>query len=129
MAHSVEQESRGWTQRKKARRKMRKVRFSIIMKNKVLQKSYMKVGGQEVATSRNGASEDVGSACGEDGKRKKVGLKSIETLPENRFWNEVGCRRSFLTLVVRMKVSAMLVTRRKVQKSTGSTIAQNGTRS
>ena len=44
MADSVEQESRGWTQKKKARRKMRKVRFSIAKKNKVFQRSYMKVG-------------------------------------------------------------------------------------
>ena len=61
-------------------------------------------------------------------KQKKTCQKSIEMWPENWFWKEVGCRRSFSTLVGRMKVNAKLVTKRKVQKSTGSTIAQNGTR-
>ena len=40
-----------------------------------------------------------------------------------------GCRRDFSTFIGRMTVSVKLVTKRKAQKSTGSTIAHNGTRS
>ena len=60
-------------------------------------------------------------------KQRKSGLKNIETLPENWSWKEAGCRKDSSTLVGRMKVSAKLVTRRKAQRSTGFTIAQNGT--
>ena len=42
---------------------------------------------------------------------------------------EAGCRKDSSTLVGRMKVNAKPDTRRKAQKSTGSTIAQNGTKS
>ena len=42
---------------------------------------------------------------------------------------EDGCRRSSTTSVDRTKVSAKHVIRRKAQKSTGFTIAQNGTNS
>ena len=58
-------------------------------------------------------------------KRRKTGLKSIATW----FWKDVGCREDSSTLVGEMKVSAKHVTRRKAQRSTGSTTAQNGTRS
>ena len=44
-------------------------------------------------------------------------------------WKEAVCRNDSSTKVGRMKVSAKPVTRRKVQKNTGSTIAQNGTNS
>ena len=44
--------------------------------------------------------------------------KSIETLPENWFWKEAGCREDPSTLVGRMKVNAKNVARRKAQKST-----------
>ena len=50
-------------------------------------------------------------------------------VPENWFWKELGCRRNSWTLVGQVKVNVKLVTRRKAQKSTGSTIAQNGTSS
>ena len=40
-----------------------------------------------------------------------------------------GSRKDYSTLVGQMKASAKRVTKRKAQKSTGSTIAQNGTRS
>ena len=59
----------------------------------------------------------------------KSGLKNIETLPENCFWKEAGCRQDSSTLVGQMKVNVKLVTRRKAQKSTGFTVAENGTRS
>ena len=45
----------------------------------------------------------------------------------NYFWKEDGCRIDFSTLVGGMRVSAKTVTRKKAQKSTGSTIVQNGT--
>ena len=38
------------------------------------------------------------------------------------FWKEAGCRKDFSTLVGQMKANAKLVTKRKVQKSTDSTI-------
>ena len=41
---------------------------------------------------------------------------------------KAGCSKDSSTLVGRMKVNAKLVTRRNAQTSTGSTIAQNGTR-
>ena len=45
----------------------------------------------------------------------------------NCFWKEAaGCSKDFSTLVGRMKVSVKLVTKKKAQKSTDSTIAQNG---
>ena len=50
-------------------------------------------------------------------------------LQDNWFWKDVGCREDSSTLVGEMKVSAKHVTRRKAQRSTGSTTAQNGTRS
>ena len=50
-------------------------------------------------------------------------------LPENWFWKEVGCRKHSSTLVGQMKANVKLDTKRKVQKITGSTIVQNGTRS
>ena len=62
-------------------------------------------------------------------KQTKSGLERIETLPGNWFWKEAGCRKDSSTLVGRMEVNATPVTRRKAQKSTGFTIAQNGTRS
>ena len=43
-------------------------------------------------------------------------------------WRKAGCRRNSSTSGGRMKVGAKLVTRRKAQKITGSTIAQNGTK-
>ena len=39
---------------------------------------------------------------------------------------EAGCSKDFSTLVGRMKVSVKLVTKKNAQKSTDSTIAQNG---
>ena len=60
-------------------------------------------------------------------KDRRNGQKSIEAWREN--WKEAGCSKDSSTLVGRMKVNAKLVTRRKAQKSTGSAIAQNGTRS
>ena len=50
-------------------------------------------------------------------------------LPESWFWKEVGCRKDSSTLVGQMKANVKLDTKRKVQKITGSTIVQNGTRS
>ena len=41
------------------------------MKNRVFQKSNMKVGGQEVAENGCGASEDVESGCSGDGFYRK----------------------------------------------------------
>ena len=55
-----------------------------------------------------------------DGERKN-GLKSIDAWPGNWYWKEAGCRRDSSTLAGRMRVSAKPVTRRKAQKSTGST--------
>ena len=56
-------------------------------------------------------------------------LKSIETWPEeNWFWKEAGCRTNSSTLDGRTKDSVKLVTKRKAQKNTGSTTAQNSTR-
>ena len=48
---------------------------------------------------------------------------------ESCFWKMAGSSNDFSTLVGRMKVKVKPVTKRKAQKSTGSTIAQNGTRS
>ena len=45
---------------------------------------------------------------------------------EDCSWKEAGCSKDFSTLVGRMKVNAKLVTRRKAQKNTFSTTAQNG---
>ena len=56
----------------------------------------------------------------------KRGLKNIEAWQESCFWKEPGCRNDFSTLADRMKARVKPVTRRKVQKSMGSTIAQNG---
>ena len=47
------------------------------------QKSYMKVGGQEVVTSGYGASKDVESACSWDGSKGKV-----------KFWEADGSSRA-----------------------------------
>ena len=69
--------------------------------------------------------------CGiaaQENKRRLV-RKASQGGQKIAFGMKVRCRRSFLTLVGRMRVNAKLVTRRKVQKSMGSTIAQNGTRS
>ena len=71
----------------------------------------------------------AGSGVGAQKRRKKSGLKSIETLPENLFWKVDGCRNHSSTLVGRTKVSAKLATRRKALKSTGSTTARDGTNS
>ena len=49
--------------------------------------------------------------------------------PENWFWKDAGCREDSSTWVGQMKVSAKHVTKRKAQKSAGSTIAKKGTRS
>ena len=62
-------------------------------------------------------------------RRRKSGLKSIAALPEICFCKEAGCRNDPSTLVGRMQGSAKLATRRKALKSTGSTTAQDGTRS
>ena len=62
-------------------------------------------------------------------RQRKGGLTSIATPPANRCWKEGGFRKDFSILVGQMKVSAKHVTKRKAQKSSGSTIAQNGTRS
>ena len=53
--------------KEKARRMKCSVRFSLIKKKKVFQKSYMKVGCQEVVASGCGATKNVESACSEDG--------------------------------------------------------------
>ena len=50
-------------------------------------------------------------------------------LQENYICSEAGCRKDFSTLVGRMKVNAEPATRRKTQKSTGSTTTQNGAKS
>ena len=73
--------------------------------------------------------EGAGFGLAAKEKQRKGGLKSIETLPENWVWNEAGCRRHSSTMVGQMKVNAKLATRRKAQKSTGSTTFQNGTKS
>ena len=52
--------------KEKARRKKRKVRFSIIKKNKGLSEELHEDWGQEVAASGYGASKDVESACSGD---------------------------------------------------------------
>ena len=61
--------------------------------------------------------------------RSKIGLKSIGMLRGRYFWKEAECRKDSSTLVGQMKVSAKHATRRKAQKSTGSTTAQDCTRS
>ena len=58
----------------------------------------------------------------------KNGLKNIDMLRGSYFWKEAAENDSS-TLVGRMNTSAKPVTRRKAQKSTGSTTAQNGTNS
>ena len=45
------------------------------------------------------------------------------------FWKEAVCRKDFSTLVGQMKVNVKLVTKRKVQKSTGFAIVQVGMKS
>ena len=62
-------------------------------------------------------------------RRRKYGLKDIEKLQENYFRKEARRRKDSSTSVGRRKVNAKPITRRKAQKSTGSTIAQNGTKS
>ena len=57
--------------KEKARRKKCKVRFSLIKKNEVFQKSCTKVGGQEAAASGYGASKNTGSVCCGDGSQGK----------------------------------------------------------
>ena len=54
------------------RRKKCKFRFSLIKKNQAFQKNYMKVGGQEFATSWYGSS-------------KNVGAHAVEMAPRERF--------------------------------------------
>ena len=58
-----------------------------------------------------------------------IGMTSIVMLRGSYLWKVVGCRNDSSTLVGRMKESAKLATRMKAQKSTGSTIVQNGTKS
>ena len=71
----------------------------------------------------------AGSGVAPQEKRRKIGLKNIDMLPQNWFWNEVGCRRNSSTLVGQMKVNVKLATRRKAQKSTGSTVVRVGMKS
>ena len=56
-------------------------------------------------------------------------MTDIAIQPESWFWKEVRFRKDSSVVVGQMKVSAKHVTMRKAQKSTGCTIAQNGTRS
>ena len=60
-------------------------------------------------------------------KTKEDWTEQHRSVARKWFWKEVGCRRNSSTQVGRMKVSAKHVTRRKAQKSTGSTTAENGT--
>ena len=62
----------------KATRKKCKVRFSLIKKNKVFQKSYMKVEGQEVSTSGYGTSENVESACSRNCTHRKIKIEEAD---------------------------------------------------
>ena len=57
--------------KEKARRKKCKVRFSLIKKNKAFQKSYMKVGRQEVVEDY-GTSKSVESACSGVGPYRNI---------------------------------------------------------
>ena len=65
--------------------------------------------------------------CGRRGM--KIGLKNIEMLRRSYCCKDAGCRNDSSTKVGRMKVSAKPDTRKKEQRSTGSTTAQNGTKS
>ena len=59
----------------KSRRKKCKVRFSLIKKNKPVQKSYIKVSGEKIVTSGYGAS---GSTCSGDGSYRKTKIEEAD---------------------------------------------------
>ena len=61
-----------------------------------------------------------------EGKQRRSGLTSIVMSQGSWFWKEVECRKDSSTLAGQMNANAKPVTKRKVQKSTGFTIVQDG---
>ena len=62
-------------------------------------------------------------------KMMEIGLRSIAMCPGRSFWRVDGRRRDSSILDGRMSVNVKLARKRKEQKSTGYTTAQNGTKS
>ena len=54
------------------------MRFSLIKKYEAFQQNFMKVGGQEVATSKYGANKDLGSSCSGDSSHGKVKIEETD---------------------------------------------------
>ena len=73
-----------------------------------------------VRRTEGGYLAGAGSGLAAKENEGRGGLKGIEMMRGRYFWKEAGCRRDS---------STELVTRRKAQKSTGSSTAQNGTKS